>query len=53
MQRRPASLQARARPLGRLAARRASGLCSLAQAKAIAKAGINTRALTLARAAEL
>ena len=39
--------------LGRLAERRAAGLCSLAQAEAITKAGIDTRALTFARAAEL
>jgi hypothetical protein len=42
-----------ARLLGRLAERRAAGLCSLAQAKAITKAGIDTRTMSFARAAEL
>jgi hypothetical protein len=39
--------------LGRLAERRAAGLCSLAQARQIARAKIPTATLTFARAREL
>lgn len=41
------------RLLTRLAVRRNSGLCSLAQAKAISRAGIPTEALSFSRAVEL